>query len=407
MTKTNTIIRRFYTDRSPVPLRIFHHKENNKVFNSYLTTLKKYKFYSFEWQVDGFDSSLFYSLDTTDIDFFSILEDIEIQNLKTNPEYFWVFDYSMEALFQDFWFKCITESAVKHEIPFNKIFFVSSNLLEQECYNRWREDNKVTNEFNILSFDYWSTVLMDEDFNNYCTIDQTVNSLRTNENKYFLSLNRRCRDFRVWTTMLLQQSSIFQKGLISGDIPSDMTQLRSKFEWQKLSNEEIDETKFKNYIDSLPWILDRKDFEVNWAWTNPSELFKQTFFSAVSETLHDDEGGRILFFSEKSFKPMLHNHPIFIFGQPGANNSLQKIGYKTYDKYFNFNFDLIQNPVNRLKAQIVQLESTCHMLDKLNIESKIEWFMQDQETLIYNKNQLFEQSYNKTKLEEFITRIEQ
>jgi hypothetical protein len=103
---------------------------------------------------------------------------------------------------------------------------------------------------------------------------------------------------------------------------------------------------------------------------------------------------------------MLHNHPIFIFGQPGINTGLKDIGYKTYNKHFDLNFDLVKNPVDRLMRQIDQLESICDMLDKLSVDSKVEWVMHDRETLIYNKNQLFEQSFNKRQLTQFIKMIE-
>ena len=409
MNKTNTIIKRYEINR-PMLFRTMY----NRVFSSYVARLKDYKFYMFEWNSEEMDSQLFYSRDTTDIDFFSMLDDIEIKNLKTLPNYFWVFDQSMEAEFLEFWFECITNSAIKHDIPFNKICLITSNLLGEKCYREWRATDNVVEEFNILSIDYWSTSAMAEVFNNHPTLDQTVNDLRLNNNKYFLSLNRRCKNFRIWTTMLLYQSNIFDQGLISADMPTFEQINMSKYHWQKNNGQALDNTKFKNYLDSLPWVLDRSnfkdpsndDFREQWAWTNPVDLYKNTFFSAVSESLDSDINGSVLFFTEKSFKPMLHNHPILIFGQPGANSHLKKIGYRTYDKYFNLNFDLLQNPVERLKSQIVQLELTCNMLDKLTIEDKIEWLLQDRETLIYNKNQLFEQSYNKTKLEEFITKLE-
>jgi hypothetical protein len=406
MLKTNNLIKRIYNSNSPVPLHIFAPVENIEVFSSQMTSLKKYKFYAFEWNVEQHDNTLFYSQDTSELDIFGILEPIEKKNLQQNPEHFWVFDYSMEGNPEALWFKSITESAYRHDIPFNKIFFISSNLLEKEAYKQWCVKNNVSDCFNVVSLEYWSTVFMHGDFRTNYSIDRAVSYIKENKNKYFLSLNRRCRDFRIWTTMLLYQSKIFDRGLVSADKVNPDQIKTSKFFWNKHFGQELDETKFNNYLNSLPWVLDRSDFEVNWAWTNPALLFSQTLFSTVSETLHDDLNNTTLFYSEKSFKPMLHNHPVLIFGQPGINTGLKDIGYKTYDKHFDLNFDLVKNPVDRLIRQIEQLESICDMLDKLSIDSKVEWVMQDRETLIYNKNQLFEQSFNKQQLTQFIKMLE-
>jgi hypothetical protein len=131
----------------------------------------------------------------------------------------------------------------------------------------------------------------------------------------------------------------------------------------------------------------------------PDTLFSNTLFSLVNETLIEErwiDNGPSLFYSEKTFKPMLYNHPILIFGQRGVNQNLKSLGYRTYDKYFNLDFDLELNTLDRINAVVLEVNRVCELLDSLSLESKIEWLLQDRETIEHNKEVIRSQNYNAT-----------
>jgi hypothetical protein len=95
---------------------------------------------------------------------------------------------------------------------------------------------------------------------------------------------------------------------------------------------------------------------------------------------------------------MLHYHPILIFGQPELNISLDQIGFKTYDKYFDLSFDTTQNHFDRIDAQIDLLEVLNDKLSLMSISQRVDWLLQDRETLEYNKESLQENQFNKNKI---------
>lgn len=384
-------------------LKLFQSSKTFSFFKDALLKLAEYKFYIFEWNTNE-GSSLIHTGTPDQIDMFSILSSYERDKLRNDPIHFWMFDYSMEGTSykQYNWFRNIHDSAKKHDIPFYKIFFISSNLYERVGYNEWLNAEKITEQINIVTLNLFSSWFMQDFFKEGFTIDQTVGYIRQNKKKYFLSLNRRCRPYRIITTYLLWQSKIFNKGLVSADVPYQGAMEETKFILENLPNHGL----FEEYVSKLPFILDRNDFEVNWAWDNPAQLFADTLFSAVSETLFEDFFGTSLFYSEKSFKPIRYNHPVFIFGQLGANTNLETIGFKTYSKYFDLSFDIIPNHLDRLNAQIKELERVTDLLDTLSTEGKIEWVLQDQDTLIYNEKQLTEQTYNITQVEKLVSILE-
>jgi hypothetical protein len=383
-----------------ISLKLFQSPKTLSFFKDAVLKLSEYKFYTFEWNTNE-GSSLIHSVTPDQIDMFSVLSSYERDKLRNDPIHFWMFDYSMEGTsYKHYdWFKNIHDSAKKHDIPFYKIFFISSNIYEEAGYNQWLISEKISEKINIVTLNLFSTWFMQDFFKEGFTIDQTVDYIRQNKKKYFLSLNRRCRPYRIITTYLLWQSKMFSKGLVSADIPRQDAIENAKFILKDLP----DHGPFEEYLSKLPFILDRSDFEVNWAWDNPKNLFAETLFSAVSETSFEDFFGTSLFYSEKSFKPMQYNHPVLIFGQPGLNTHLETVGFKNYSKYFNLEFDIIPNHLGRLVAQLKELERVTDLLDILSTEEKIEWVLQDQDTLLYNKKQLTEQTYNIAQVEKLLS----
>jgi len=371
-------------------------------FKSQISKLKKYKFYTFYHNY----------FDTLKFNIFGEMDEVEKEKLKKDPFHYWIFDGSTEgdSRLSTNWFKRITDSAIYYDIPFNKIIFVSSNILEKLAYDQWVEKNNIKEKFYILSISYWLLAYSNRSKSKYSfTIDDTVNNIRKNNKKYFLSLNRRLKPFRIITSFLLKNSKAFNKGLISADSLKDDSIKDTICFWKKYSGDEIDDTFFNNYLNTLPWILDIKfinDIEdlgsMGIILSNPLHLYEQSILSVVSETHHEDWLNTSLFYSEKTFKPMIYNHPILIFGQPNINTYLTNIGFNTYDKYFDLSFDNIKNPLTRLKTQITQLEKICDLLDSYNVEQKIEWVLQDKDTLLHNKEQLNLQTFNITQLEKFI-----
>jgi hypothetical protein len=340
--------------------------------------------------------------DPKSMDIFSEFTDEELNRLCLNPNTFFMFNYMWEgSSYKDYnYFELLTVSALRKGIPLEKIFFVSSNLKDELVYNLWQKQYYPQDRINVISFNYFAEY-MGRHLYEGVTIDQTVANIKEDQ-KFFLSLNRRVRPYRAYTVYKLFASQIKKNTMMSYDRVS-FDDVRQFADIRK----SIDPKVFQELIDSAPSVLDFHDFNINWACepceaARPVGLFEKSLISLVSETLFDTAKGSSLFYSEKTFKPILYNHPIMIFGQPGLNTTLSDVGFKCYNKHFDLSFDLIEDHVTRVDSQVKQLETLHDNLEAMSVNRKIEWVLQDRETMEYNKEALRAQDFNRKKLQVFI-----
>ena len=324
-------------------------------------------------------------------DMLEIFSASEIERLKNNPNTFFLFDYTGEGnSYKEYinFFHAIELSAAKYDIPLYKMFFISSNLAdEHNCEN-----------INVISFNKWDY------FPAVKNID--IKAEFTNET-HFLNLNRVIRYFRILTTLKLVNSSIKDNLKISFDHFSlDLLQTTAETHYTK-TGEKLDHSLLVQLSNSSPSILDRTDFDINWADDMPKHLFDSSIVSLVGETLYDSLDNTSIFYSEKSFKPMIFNHPICIFGQPNANKNLAMLGYKTYEKFFDLSFDEIEDYNLRLDAQVASLEKLNDQLLLMSNTQKFDWYMQGVDIMQHNKQVLKEQSFNKKKAHIFLELLKQ
>jgi hypothetical protein len=356
------------------------------------TQFLKYRLLCIELKVPYFN---FKHNDTPDV--LEGFSKTEIEKLKNDPYTFFIFDYTNEGESIDCYFNfynAITLSALKYDIPCNKMFFISSNLLEEETYKQWQSQQQY-DVINVLSFNRWNYKVGEiKDI----TIEHTISNIKEKTN--FLSLNRVIRYFRTLVILKLINSSLKNHIQISYD-KFDMPYLEeiAALHYSRTGNQ-IPIQELNDLISSSPSILDRSDFQTNWAISMPTNLFENTLVSLVNETLFDNSS---IFYSEKTFKPMMYNHPLLIFGQPNINQSLERIGFKTYEKYFDLSFDNIINYSDRLDKQISYLELLNDQLVSMSTSQKIDWYMQGADILLHNKNALNDNFYNIQQSNKFLS----
>jgi hypothetical protein len=326
-------------------------------------------------------------------DVMAILSTDEIERLKYNKNTFFVFDYTCEGTsYKEYlnFFNALEYNARKYNIPFYKIFFLSSNLADEKNY----KDKNI----NVISFNRWDYFSSLINFPIRKNVDGVVD---------FLNLNRVIRYFRILTILKLVNSSIKSNLKISYDYLSlELLKTTAETHYNKTRNQ-IDYSLLKQLSESSPSVLDRSDFDINWASDMPESLFKSTLLSLVSETLEKSIEGTSIFYSEKTFKPMIFNHPICIFGQPNANKYLENLGYKTYEKYFDLSFDSIEDYSERLDAQVNSLELLNEQLLSMTSKQKLDWYMQGIDVIEHNKQTMKEQVFNKNKAGVFLELLKQ
>lgn len=120
---------------------------------------------------------------------------------------------------------------------------------------------------------------------------------------------------------------------------------------------------------------------------NLENKLTQSFIHIVSETMATSYQP---FVTEKFLYSVVTRGLFLSYAQPGWHDHLEKYyGFKQYTKLFDYRFDAIQNPVERL----VELMS---MLSKFSMLTPHEWhdlYLLEQDTIEYNYNHYFSQDY--------------
>jgi hypothetical protein len=123
---------------------------------------------------------------------------------------------------------------------------------------------------------------------------------------------------------------------------------------------------------------------------NLEHKLTNSFVHVVSETLATSYQP---FVTEKFLYSIVTRGLFVCYAQPGWHAHLEKYyGFKKYNKLFDYKFDSIQNPVERL----IELMT---MLSKFSILSHGEWkdlCLLEQDTIEYNYNHYFNEDYLKS-----------
>ena len=112
-----------------------------------------------------------------------------------------------------------------------------------------------------------------------------------------------------------------------------------------------------------------------------------SFVQIVSETIGNSY---YPFITEKFLYPILLKTLWITYGQPGWHHHIETYyGFKKYNKVFNYQFDLIKNPIIRLIELLT-------MLSKFEKLSKLDWhdlYLLEQETIEYNYDWFMSKKY--------------
>jgi hypothetical protein len=198
-------------------------------------------------------------------------------------------------------------------------------------------------------------------------------------NKKFISLNGLWRPHRLLLVSLLEGLKIRQSGYVSlnacvSDCPTMDEMFPEMLKWCSvsdgainllLSNESLIKTLDKLHIDT-------ESSPTHWHGAVYHSLNKQyyedTYFSLVTETLCSPEfsaGGNSIgrAISEKTFKPILNNHPFMIAGIPGVLRLLKELGYKTFSPFIDESYDDESNAAKRCYMIAKEAERLCNLKD--------------------------------------------
>ena len=254
-----------------------------------------------------------YFQDNYDIGFSTISEKYitDIREGRAKIVLFFVFE-GYSGSFGNTDFEMIEKWRIDAGLPENSVVYVNGNLMSNQIVNSKGYGFQARG---VHNFEPW---------NKYYET-QVVDFKPVDEKYLFLSYNRQPRVHRIRFAIDLLKQQLFDKGLFSlnsfsYDFDSDTPQ------------EHVDFLK-----NNTPFIIDeRYDLNFNLAVNITKEDYEKTFVSVVTETLTIPN---TLFFSEKMWKPIMVGHPFLLLGNQHSLRYLKDLGYKTFDKWFNEDYD--------------------------------------------------------------------
>lgn len=198
------------------------------------------------------------------------------------------------------------------DLPVNSIYYVSGNLLCKQIV----EEKKLGYQGRpIQYFEPWNK------YNENTIIDFKP----VNEKNLYLTYNRNPRHHRVQFILNLLKHNIFDRGLIS----------LSELVYETPEDANVEHVDFLK--NNAPFVISEGcDLFFNMCCNITKEDYEKTFISMVTETLVD-EG--TLFISEKIWKPIMVGHPFIVYGNLGILKFLKSMGYRTFDRWINEEYD--------------------------------------------------------------------
>lgn len=292
------------------------------------------------------------------------------------------FECNMMLINGLWWYEEAHKQLNRYNIPINKATYCTGNYKVFQNYNKWHTKNCPEEpKMNLkvimqMLWCYAPNVFNDgrEQFDfNYCDIDAD-RPLGCAYN----SLNRVARRHRMETYKQLFDRNLLQEGLCS------FNEVRSAGIKGELT---------QKHLDNLPVILDKPEGRTAQEWIYNSinahqyhpevsehnnfytPILENSLFSLVTETSFGipDIGTDIIgkenwieyfdegFITEKTFRTLANGHPCVWVGAPGLTKVLQRIGFKTFNEYWDESYDKITDPIDRINAVIDLVEQLCKL----------------------------------------------
>lgn len=350
-----------------------------------------------------------------DSDIFQYIDKNKIDQLRNDKKVILFFDATTEGyspFFEAPFFDVLYFNCTKYNIDPRKIYFVSSNLLDNENILKYNKKNNVTTSINVFTFPAFELAtkdivwLYDATVGSSYKLNQLEFESNYNGEKYFSSLSRVNRPYRSLAQFHLCQSNVSNKAIIShNSINENHNHLSEMWKQQYKSLENYSSNTIKQWLDNLPLIADTKDFDTNHALKRNNHIYNTTLFHVANETQADSLANTSLFYSEKTFKPIAHFQPFLIYGQVNCNKKLSDIGYQLYEDWFDYDFDSEPDIEYRYIKLLKEIERVVTYLKGLNLQEQKQWRFKNIEVLKNNFKVLITNEYTKKIINDIGTAI--
>jgi len=254
------------------------------------------------------------------------------------------------------------------DYPDSKLKFVCGDLL-------------VTHQFAYDSYDYprISDMGYISDIMREPDLDSTYY-----RKKRFLSFNRTMKNHRYVLAHYALKYNLLDNNIFSfiNDLGCDADHMRRAI--QNLAGHDSDvienSIKIKNM---LPYEIDTHGFPFSMKTgmqisNSKKEWYMDTYVHLTTETTFESKS---IFFSEKTWRPILNLQPFVYIGNSHALKKLKDLGFKTFHPFIDESYDLESDPskrINLIKEEILKLNNK-------SMQELHDWYYSITDILIHNQ----------------------
>jgi len=270
---------------------------------------------------------------------------------------FLLINYQMEPEVEVEHLKKIYSVLSEYNIPSKKVIYVNG------CINCDYHGKKVPGNLNLL---YYSCGLR-------CSSEQieqegdVVYDPNKKIDKLFLVLNKRRKTHRSSLLYRFYENSLLDKSFFSYNDPYETNFDFDHFQYLVSSLcPDFDAKKLKDVYNLLPIILDnyydsKSGYDPSGADLGVENLYENSLLSIVTESKFEDD---IIQTTEKIFKPIRRKHPFIVLGPCQLVKNIQRLGFKTFNEFWNEEYDDIADPIMRLNAVVKECETIATWSDE-------------------------------------------
>jgi hypothetical protein len=168
-------------------------------------------------------------------------------------------------------------------------------------------------------------------------------------NKLFFTLINKPHHHRCVLLDKLYQSNCFEFGSHTWNILSGG--IFQKYDFKHWTEKKI--------VDKSQYFDDMNNFTIS------TQNYNESILELVMESTD-----RCIFYTEKTFKPLLFAQPILLFGAKTINHNLTKLGFKLHDDIIDYSFDYadtLEERASQLSAELVRLNT----IDPLTLHTSL------------------------------------
>jgi hypothetical protein len=275
---------------------------------------------------------------------------------------FFLIDDSVEAHTQPDNLRSMHDYFATHQIPLNKIIFLTGTMNAQVLYDEFCLRNGIPDtpdqRMNIISYP--------SSYNIYhLSVTQQGHEPHTEPvyhpenipNKLFLCWNRRHRQHRIILGIALNKAGLIDRSYYSmsyDDPESPSFKIRQHLDHMGNLYFGFDENDAEEFLTRLPLTIDNVT-EINAMCDDRGDrarnFYSDSLISLVTETNWDWPEVTL---TEKSFKPAKEKHPFIIVGAQHSLKAMHELGFKTFGEFWDESYDAIPNHRERL-LEIIRL----------------------------------------------------